>query len=99
MVRTSFYDALQHVPLSEPYVGGPADSPELQVEDMPGSRSGLAHAIIEAALSNDPPRRLLLNSDAYEIVTTTLREHLASFEAQRESAFAADTEYEPAHQG
>ncbi len=94
MVRTSFYDALQHVPLSEPYVGGPADSPELQVEDMPGSQSGLAHAIIEAAAMDRPPRRLLLNSDAYEMVTTTLRERLASFEAQRESAHAADAEYE-----
>ncbi|CAA9507584.1 MAG: short-chain dehydrogenase/reductase [uncultured Solirubrobacteraceae bacterium] len=98
MARTSFYDALQHVPLSPPYVGGPADSPELQVEDMPGSQSGLAHAIIEAASMDDPPRRLLLNSDAYEMVTTTLRERLASFEAQRESAHAADAEYEPVRQ-
>ncbi len=99
MVRTSFYDALQHVPLSEPYVGGPADSAELEVEDMPGSQSGLAHAIIEAAAMDEPPRRLLLNSDAYEMVTTTLRERLKSFEAQRESAHAADAEYGPVRQG
>lgn len=94
MVRTSFYDAVQTVPLSEPYVGGPADSQWTPVADMPGSQSGLAHAIIEAALSDEPPRRLLLNSDAYEMVTTTVRERLAGWEAQRESAYAADAEHE-----
>ena len=99
MVRTSFYDAVQQVPLSAPYIGGPADNPDLPVEDMPGSQSGLAHAIIEAAELDAPPRRLLLNSDAYVLVTTALRERLASFEAQRESAHAADAEYEPAAQG
>jgi hypothetical protein len=30
------------------------------------------------------------------MVTTTLRERLASLEAQRESAYAVDAEYEPA---
>jgi NAD(P)-dependent dehydrogenase (short-subunit alcohol dehydrogenase family) len=48
MVRTSFYDAAERVQLSEPYRGGPADMPELRVEDMVGSQSGVAHAIIEA---------------------------------------------------
>jgi hypothetical protein len=57
---------------------------------MPGSRSGVAHAIVEAALADDPPRRLLLNSDAYELVTAALRERLAAFEAQRDSAYAVD---------
>jgi NAD(P)-dependent dehydrogenase (short-subunit alcohol dehydrogenase family) len=95
MVRTSFYDAAERVPLSEPYRGGPADLPDIPVDEMPGSQSGVAHAIIEAALSDDPPRRLLLNSDAYDLVTTALRDRLASLEAQRESAYAADAEYVP----
>ena len=59
---------------------------------MPGSQSGVAHAIVEAALSPAPPRRLLLNSDAYEAVTAALRDRPAAFEAQRDSAFAADAE-------
>lgn len=99
MVRTSFYDAVQQVPLSEPYAGGPADRPDIPVEDMPGSQSGLAHAILEAAASDAPPRRLLLNSDAYDLVTTTVRERLASWEAQRDAAFAADAEHQPALRG
>jgi NAD(P)-dependent dehydrogenase (short-subunit alcohol dehydrogenase family) len=96
MVRTSFYDAAERVPLSEPYRGGPADLPEIPVDEMPGSQSGVAHAIIEAALSDEPPLRLLLNSDAYDAVTTTLRERLNELEAQRASAYAADAEYAPA---
>ncbi|MFE6286200.1 SDR family oxidoreductase [Streptomyces sp. NPDC057877] len=90
MVRTSFYDAAQRVPLSEPYRGGPVDVPEVRVEDMPGSQSGVAHATIEAALSDDPPLRLLLNSDAYDAVTGTVRARLAALEPQRDSAYAAD---------
>lgn len=93
MVRTSFYDAAERVPLSAPYRGGPADGPRIPVGDMVGSQSGVAHAMITAALSENPPLRLLLNSDAYEAVTTTLRRRLASFESQRDSAYAADAEH------
>ncbi|SEQ93076.1 Short-chain dehydrogenase [Lentzea xinjiangensis] len=93
MVRTSFYDAAQRVPLSEPYRGGPADTPPPAVDAMPGSQSGVAHAIIEAALSDAPPLRLLLNSDAYELVTTAVAARLAAFEAQKEPAHAADADH------
>jgi NAD(P)-dependent dehydrogenase (short-subunit alcohol dehydrogenase family) len=93
MVRTSFYEAAQRVPLSEPYRGGPADMPEIKLEDMVGSQSGVAHATIEAALSDDPPLRLLLNSDAYEAVTSTVRDRLTLLEQQRDTAYAADAEY------
>jgi NAD(P)-dependent dehydrogenase (short-subunit alcohol dehydrogenase family) len=93
MVRTGFYDAAERVALSEPYRGGPADSPLIPVEDMVGSQSGVAHAIIEAALSENPPLRLLLNSDSYQAVTATVRRRLASLESQRDGAYAADAEY------
>ncbi|GAA2674331.1 MULTISPECIES: SDR family oxidoreductase [Actinosynnema] len=92
MVRTSFYDAATRVPVSEPYRGGPADQEPVPVERMPGSQSGVAHAVIEAALSADPPLRLLLNSDAHELVTGAVRERLAAFEARKDAAFAADAE-------
>jgi NAD(P)-dependent dehydrogenase (short-subunit alcohol dehydrogenase family) len=93
MVRTTFYDAAQRVPLSEPYRGGPADRPKIPVDEMPGSQSGVAHALVEAALSEEPPLRLLLNSDAYQAVTTTLRRRLNELQTQRASAYAADAEY------
>ncbi len=93
MVRTGFYDAAQRVPVSEPYRGGPADTTPLPPESMPGSQSGVAHAIVEAALSDAPPLRLLLNSDAYELVTTAVGARLAAFEAQKESAHVADADH------
>ncbi|HUQ56985.1 SDR family oxidoreductase [Lentzea sp.] len=93
MVRTSFYDSAQRVPVSEPYRGGPADTSPPSVEEMPGSQSGVAHAIVEAALSDAPPSRLLLNSDAYELVTNAVRDRLAGFEAQEASARAADADH------
>ena len=93
MVRTSFYDAAGRVPASEPYRGGPTDREPIPLDQMPGSQSGVAHAIIEAASSDAPPKRLLLNSDAYELVTATLRERLGDFERQREAAYAADAEH------
>lgn len=93
MVRTSFYDAAEQVPLSMPYRGGPADVPPVPVEDMAGSQSGVAHATIEAALSDSPPRRLLLNSDAFEWVTDALRQRLADFEGQRDVALSADHDH------
>ncbi|MBB5790795.1 SDR family oxidoreductase [Jiangella mangrovi] len=92
MVRTTFYDAAERVPLSDPYVGGPADVGPLSVEEMPASQSGVAHATIEAALAENPPLRLLVNSDAYEAVTAALRERLSGFEARRDAAYAADAE-------
>ncbi|MEV0264665.1 SDR family oxidoreductase [Streptomyces sp. NPDC050617] len=93
MVRTGFYDAAERVPPSEPYRGGPADAPRIPVESMVASQSGVAHAVIEAALSDDPPLRLLLNSDAYDAVTATVRDRLASLVRQRDTAYAADAEH------
>lgn len=95
MVRTGFYDAAERVPLSEPYLGGPVDQPAIPVEDMVGSQSGVAHAIIEAAVSNTPPLRVLLNSDAYDNVTAAVAERLEGLVRQRESAAAADPDYPP----
>jgi short-subunit dehydrogenase len=94
MVRTSFYSSAETVPPSEPYRGGPADRERMPTAQMPGSQSGVAHAIIEAAVEASPPRHLLLNSDAYRLVTEALRSRLASFEGQRDSALAADADYD-----
>ncbi|MEQ3553927.1 SDR family oxidoreductase [Pseudonocardia nematodicida] len=93
MVRSTFFDSAERVAVSEPYRGGPADLAPVPVETMPGSPSGLAHAIIETAVSADPPLRLLLNSDGYANVIEALEQRLADLRPQRESAAAADAEY------
>lgn len=96
LVRTGFYDAAERVPLSEPYLGGLADRPAIPLEDMVGSQSGVAHALIEAAVSDSPPLRLLTNSDAYDNVITALEQRLADLRPQRAAAAAANAEYPPA---
>jgi hypothetical protein len=54
------------------------------------SQTRVVAAIIEAALSENPPRRLLLGSDAYGLVTEALNQRLATFERQRFVAFSTD---------
>ena len=92
MIRTGFYEAATRVPVSEPYRGGPADRKPIPLEQMPGSQTRVVAAMIEAALSEHPPRRLLLGSDAYRLVTEALNERLAAFERQRAVAFSTDVD-------
>ena len=92
MIRTGFYEAATRVPMSEPYRGGPADRKPIPLEQMPGSQTRVVAAIIEAAQSENPPRRLLLGSDAYRLVTEALNERLATFERQRAVAFSTDVD-------
>ena len=90
MIRTNFYEAATRVPASEPYQGGPADRKPIPLEQMPGSQAKVVAAMIEAALSENPPRRLLLGSDAYGLVTDVLKERLSTFERQKAVAFSTD---------
>src|SRR6266568_2396545 len=87
-----FYEAATRIPVSEPYRGGPADRKPIPLEQMPGSQTRVVAAMIEAALSEHPPRRLLLGSDAYRLVTEALNERLATFERQRAVAFSTDVD-------
>ncbi|SNT62319.1 Short-chain dehydrogenase [Asanoa hainanensis] len=90
MVRTGFFDAATRVPVSEPYRGGPADRPPVPEEQLTDSLEKTVAAIIATADSPDPPRRLVLGSDAWHLMTTTLRERLSAIEAQQASAATAD---------
>jgi NAD(P)-dependent dehydrogenase (short-subunit alcohol dehydrogenase family) len=51
-----------------------------------GDPAKLAQALITAANSDQPPRRLLLGTDAYEAVHAALTARLAEVQAQRDSA-------------
>lgn len=92
MIRTGFFDAATRVPVSEPYRGGPADLAPIPVEEMPGDQGKVVAAMIDAALSADPPRRLLLGSDAYGLVHDALASRLAAVEAQKETAASTDVD-------
>ncbi len=90
MVRTGFFDAATRVPVSEPYRGGPADRGPVPVEQMTDSQEKTVAAIIATADSPDPPRRLVLGSDAWTLMTEALRGRLADIESQQTSAATAD---------
>lgn len=90
MVRTGFFDAATRVPVSAPYRGGPADQPPVPVEAMMDSQENTVAAIIRAAEASDPPRRLVLGSDSWRLMTSALRCRLASVEAQEQNAASAD---------
>jgi hypothetical protein len=52
----------------------------------------MVRAMIDAADADDTPRRLLLGSDAYQLVHAALSARLASVEAQRELTFSTDAD-------
>jgi len=90
VVRTGFFDAATRIPLSAPYQGGPADTPAPTIDDMVDSQEKTVAAMIRAGDSTDPPRRLVLGSDAWQLVTDALRGRLDELTAQRANAATAD---------
>ena len=90
VVRTSFFDAAERVPASEPYRGGPADQPPPTTEEMPDSPELIAEAIIRAADAELPLRRLVLGSDAWTLITQGVSDRLIEVSAQRDNAATAD---------
>ena len=92
MIRSTFYEAAARVPVSPPYRGTPADRAPIPLGQMPGDQAKVVAAMIDAALAPDPPRRLLLGSDAYRMVHAALAARLASVEAQKDQAAATDVD-------
>lgn len=92
MIRSTFYQAATRVPVSPPYRGTPADRAPIPLEQMPGDQAKVAAAMIQAALAPDPPRRLLLGSDAYRLVHDALAARLAGVEAQKDQAASTDVD-------
>jgi NAD(P)-dependent dehydrogenase (short-subunit alcohol dehydrogenase family) len=63
---------------------------------IPGDPERMAAAIISAVDAPETPRRLLLGSDAYALVTQSIKTRLAEAEAQQATARATDAEdYDP----
>ncbi|WP_193045596.1 SDR family oxidoreductase [Mycolicibacterium baixiangningiae] len=90
VVRTGFFDAADRVPPSPPYQGGPADAAPTPEEEMIVSPERAVAAILRAADSDDSPRRLVLGSDAWTLMTETLIGRLAEISSQRADAATAD---------
>ena len=92
MIRTTFYQAATRVPDVPAYQDTPVDRDALPTEEMPGDQAKVVAAMIDAALSPDPPRRLLLGSDAYRLVHAALAGRIADVEAQQDLASTTDVD-------
>ncbi|BBY77997.1 short-chain dehydrogenase/reductase [Mycolicibacterium parafortuitum] len=90
IVRTGFFDAATRVPFSAPYRGGPADRAPTTADEMAVDPVRVVAAIIRAADADVPPRRLVLGTDAYTLITDALTERLADVAGQRDTAATAD---------
>ena len=97
MIPTSFYSAVQRASELEAYADNPAiRRGDTRLADMPGDQAKVVAAMIDVAEVDDPPRRLLLGSDAYTLVHAALADRLAAFQAQKDVAYSADADdYQP----
>jgi NAD(P)-dependent dehydrogenase (short-subunit alcohol dehydrogenase family) len=91
MIRTSFYESGERTPVLPVYADNPAISRgRTPVENMPGDQAKVVAAMIDVGDADDPPRRLVLGSDAYRLVHAALADRLAAVEAQRDTASSTD---------
>ncbi|HWI72641.1 MAG TPA: SDR family oxidoreductase [Baekduia sp.] len=91
MIRTSFYDVVQKTTPLPAYAGNPAIARgEIPVDMMPGDQAKVVAAMIATGDADDPPRRLLLGSDAYRLVHGAISARLAEVEAQEDTAPSTD---------
>lgn len=90
VVRTGFFDVADRVPPSDPYRGGPADLAPTAAEEMIVSPQRAVAMIIRAVDSEDLPRRLVVGSDAWKLMTDALTRRRAELSTQRTTAASAD---------
>lgn len=92
-IRTAFGGNLDLAPISPAYEGTPVRA----VRDLStdptsaiGDPARMAARVAEAALRDNPPLRLVLGSDAYGVIHTSLTDRLTGITAQRDDAALTD---------
>ena len=96
-VRNDFLASASWAPAMPEYADGAAGFVRnllatFRKEALAGDPAKMADAMIAAAQSDDPPRRLLLGSDAYGQVQPAMAGRLAEIEAQRASCGRTDAD-------
>jgi len=96
--RTSIFDEgrLLHAPASPAYEGTPARQTGTHLGSgnyvPPGDPIRMMQAVINSVDQAEPPKRLVLGSDAYTGIHDVLTKRLAALEAQKDVAFSTDAE-------
>ncbi len=96
-VRNEFLASASWAPEMAEYAAGPAGFVRNLMATLPQAAlasdpAKVADAMIAAAESDEPPRRLLLGSDAYGQVQPALASRLADIEAQRDACGRTDAD-------
>jgi NAD(P)-dependent dehydrogenase (short-subunit alcohol dehydrogenase family) len=96
-VRNEFLASASWAPAMQEYAAGPAGYLRNLITTLPqaalaGDPLKMADAMIAAVESGDPPRRLLLGSDAYGQVQPAMASRLAEIEAQRDDCGRTDAD-------
>ncbi len=96
-VRNEFLASASWAPAMPEYAEGPAGFIRTLMATLPqaalaGDPAKVADAMIAAAESDEPPRRLLLGSDAYGQVQPAMAGRLAEIEAQRDACGRTDAD-------
>jgi NAD(P)-dependent dehydrogenase (short-subunit alcohol dehydrogenase family) len=96
-VRNEFLASASWAPEMAEYAAGPAGfirnlMATLPPQALAGDPVKVADAMIAAVESDEPPRRLLLGSDAYGQVQPAMAGRLAEIEAQRDSCGRTDAD-------
>ena len=90
---TSFYNAAERPDPHPDYSSHPLiKRGQSNSDDMPGDPERLAELIIRVGSTPNPPRRLLLGSDAYNAAHGSLSRRLHELEAQKHIAYGTDRE-------
>ena len=93
MIRTTFSSNALREPENEAYADNPNISrTDIPLEIMPGDQAKVVAAIMDIAELEQPPRRQLLGSDAYALVSDALTQRLKDAESQREIALTTDAD-------
>ncbi len=93
---TSFYDAAERPDPHPDYRSHPLiRRKQGNPDDMPGDPDRLAELIIDVGRTANPPRRLLLGSDAYSAAHESLSRRLLELEHQKDIAYGTDREATP----
>ncbi len=92
--RTEFGANLVTPPAMPAYAETPAGAVRRAIQEgafaLKGDPARIAERIVDAAVADPAPRRVVLGGDAFEHVRATLTERLAALEAQKELAFSTD---------
>jgi NAD(P)-dependent dehydrogenase (short-subunit alcohol dehydrogenase family) len=93
--RTEFrYGSAKLGPAIEAYAASPASFARKMIESgtqlSPGDPAKMAAAIIASADQNPAPKRIVLGTDSFNMITGALTARLADVQAQKDSASATD---------